>query len=140
MFSSNQSLSVSGCLSHPGELKTSLEFALKYSGHDKNMLQSEIDRGCKLVYQITEDGKYCIGWGFGNIPSGWSEYPFRFDIEIVSKIIEQHLEAFPKKEGIWGGSYHKGFIMKCVSENCDTIKNPFYCIVYFEPYTCFYAK
>lgn len=140
MFSSNQSLAVSGCLSHSGELKTSLEFALKYSGHDKNMLQSEIDRGCKLVYQITEDGKYCIGWGFENVPYGWSEYPFKFDVEIVSKIIEQHLETFPVEEDIWDGSYHKGFIMKCVSGNCDTIKNVFYCIVYFEPYTCFYAK
>lgn len=40
----------------------SLEFALKYSGHDQNMLQTEIDSNCKLVYQITNDGKYCIGW------------------------------------------------------------------------------
>ena len=138
MFSSNQILEVSGCLSHSNELESALEFALKYSGHDKNMLQSEIDRGCKLLYQITEDGKYCIGWGFEDVPSGWLEYPFKFDIKIVSDIIRQHLEKFPEKPGGWDGSYDKGFIMKYRDRN--GIQNNFYCIVYFEPYTCFYAK
>lgn len=69
----------------------SLEFALKYSEHDQNMLQTEIDSNCKLVYEITNDGKYCIGWEFKTIPFGWSEYPFRFDIEIINQIIKQHL-------------------------------------------------
>lgn len=144
MFASNQVLEVSGCLSLSGELEAALEFALKYSGEDKNMLQSEIDRGCKLVYQITKDGRYCIGWGFESIPSGWSEYPFKFDIASVSKIIQQHLENYPVKEDIWAGAYEKGFIMKCIDESLasenDGIKNPFYGIVYFKPYTCFYSK
>lgn len=140
MFATNQILEVSGNLSHSGELEAALEFALKYSGENKNMLQSEIDRGCKLVYQITEDGKYCIGWSFGEVPSGWSEYPFKFDVEIVSKIIKQYLETFPVEECIWDGSYDKGFIMKCIRTNFSTIKNPFYGIVCFEHYTCFYAK
>ena len=34
--------------------------------------------------------------------------------------------------------------MKCIEEYLgsehDGIKNPFYGIVYFEPYTCFYSK
>lgn len=140
MFSSNQILEVSGCLSHSDELEFALEFALKYSEHDKNMLQSEIDRGCKLVYQITEDSKYCIGWGFGNVPSGWLEYPFKFDIKIVSQIIRQHLESFEKVNGGLDGSYAKGFIMKRPDYLDSEIKNPFYCIVYFKPYSCFYAK
>lgn len=140
MFSSNQILELSGELAFSDELEFALQFALKYSDHEKNMLQSEIDRGCKLVYQITEDGKYCIGWGFGEVPSGWSEYPFRFNIEIVSKIIKQHLEIFPMENVQWGGLNKKGFIMKCISGDCDMIKNPHYGIVYFEPYTCFYAK
>lgn len=144
IFSSNQILEISGTLSIENELKNALEFALKYSGHDKDMSQNEIDRGCKLVYQITEDGKYCIGWGFREIPEGWFEYPFRFDIEIVSMIIRQHLESFPVEQGTWDGSYEKGFIMKCIAENMgdrhDGIKHPFYGIVYFEPYTSFYSK
>ena len=82
MFSSNQILEVSGNLSDQNELEIALEFALKYSGYAKNMKQDEIDRGCKLLYQITEDGKYCIGWGFEKNPEGWIEYPFRFDIDI----------------------------------------------------------
>ena len=139
MFSSNQILKVSGCLSLPNELEDALEFALKYSGHYKNMSQSEIDRGCKLLYQITEDGKYCIGWGFKEIPEGWLEYPFKFDINIVSNIISQHLESFPLEQDIWDGSYEKGFIMECIKES-NGIKSPFYGIVSFRPYTCFYSK
>ena len=138
MFSTNQTLEVSGDLYLSGQLESALEFALKYSGHDKNMLQSEIDRGCKLVYQITEDGKYCIGWGFEDVPSGWLEYPFKFDIAIVSSIIRQHLENFPAEHGIWDGSYDKGFIM--TGRDRDGVKSSFYCIVSFKPYTCFYAK
>lgn len=144
MFSSNQILDVSGNLSHSNELESALEFALKYSEHDKNLSQEEIDRGCKLVYQITEDGKYCIGWGFETVPNGWFEYPFKFDIAIVSSIIRQHLESFPIEKDIGDGSYSKGFIMKCIDESLasesDGIKSPFYGIVYFKPYTCFYSK
>ena len=44
------------------------------------MQQTEIDRGCKLLYQITEDGKYCIGWGYRNVPEGWLEYPSKKDL------------------------------------------------------------
>lgn len=145
MFSSNQILEISGSLSHSDELETALEFALKYSGEARHMKQEEIDRGCKLLYQITEDGKYCIGWGYKNVPEGWQEYPFRFQIDIVSKIIRQHLESFSEEEeNCYEGSYRKGFVMKCIEEDMSDeragIKNPFYCIVYFEHYTCFYSK
>ena len=144
MFSSNQVLEVSGSLSNRNELEDALEFALKYSGNAKNMLQVEIDRGCKLLYQITENGKYCIGWGFKDAMEGWKEYPFKFEIGIVGGIIRQYLENCPEKEDVIEGAYDKGFLMKCVrdgmeSEQCG-IKNPFFCIVYFEPYTCFYSK
>ncbi len=141
LFSSNQRFEVSGNLRSSDELSSALEFALKFSGNYENMTKREIDRGAKLLYQITEDDKYCIGWAFGEVPSGWSEYPFRFDIEIVSRIIKQYLEDFPVEEHIGDGSYRKGFIMKCLSySDYDTIKESFHCIVYFEPYTCYYAK
>lgn len=144
MFSSNQILEISGSLSHRNELECALEFALKYSGKSKNMEKKEIDRGCKLLYQITKDGKYCIGWGFQDVPNGWNEYPFIFDIEIVSKIIHQHLEAFSIIKGDYDGAYEKGFVMKCIETSMSSekngIKNPFYGIIYFEPYVCFYAK
>ena len=144
MFSSNQILEVSGSLSNEHELENALEFALKCSGNYKNMEQAEINRGCKLLYQITEEGKYCIGWGFENVPNGWHEYPFIFDVDIVSKIIRQYLEKSPLLIGNGDGSYEKGFVMKCIetsmSSEKNRIKNPFYGIVYFMPYTCFYHK
>ena len=144
MFSSNQILEVSGSLSDRHQLESALEFALRYSGKSKNMKQEEIDRGCKLLYQITEDGKYCIGCGFKDVPNGWNEYPFKFDIDIVNRIIHQHLEAFPIVIGSGDGSYEKGFIMKCIETSMSSekkgIKNPFYGIIYFEPYICFYHK
>lgn len=145
MFASNQILEISGNLSFSDQLENSLEFALKYSENDKIMLQSKTVRGCKLVYQITEDGKYCIGWAFRKIPIGWHEYSFDFDIKIVSEIIRQHLKNFPTETGYGDGSYENGFIMKCINKKSmtneeDGIKSPFYCIVYFKPYTCFYSK
>ena len=143
-MSSNQIIEVSGSLTHRNELESALEFALNYSGQAKNMNQLEIDRGCKLLYQVTEDGKYCIGWGFDKVPEGWMEYPFKFDIQIVSQIIRQHLADFPVVRDVWDGAYEKGFIMRCIPESLSTedegIKNPFYGIVYFKPYTCFYSK
>ena len=146
MFSSNQILEVSGNLSHIDELETALDFALKYSGYAEYMKKEKSDRGCKLLYQITKDGKYCIGWGNENVPKGWNEYPFRFEIDIVSRIIRQHLESFSisKEANYYEGSCDKGFVMKCIEEymgsEIDGIKNPFYGIVYFKPYTCFYSK
>ena len=133
MFSSNQNLVISGNLNQEGELEMDLEFALKKSGYAKNMEKEEIARGCKLLYQITKDGKYCIGWGFGDIPEGWKEYPCIFDVEIVGKIIRQYIEE------TYGGN---GYIMKCIKDddNVEEIKNSFYGIVYFEPFKNFYAK
>lgn len=144
MFSSNQILEFSGSLSHKDELKHALEFAIKASGWYEPMTRT--NNPCKCVYQITEDGKYCIGWG--GEEKGWSEFPFDFDFEIISRIIAQHLEkqeAVHMEHCIDGldGSYSKGFLMKVIENSFsdrDGIKNPFYGIVSFEPYTCFYAK
>lgn len=142
-FSSNQILSLTGNLAHHNELEDALSFALKYSGHDNAMKQSEIDRGCKLLYQITDSGKYCIGWGFQEVPEGWQEYPFRFDIDIVSMIIRQYLlDNSEVERGIGDGSYCKGFLMRNIQRSMfeDEIKNSFYGIISFEQYTCYYAK
>lgn len=145
MFSSNQIMEVSGSLSQIEELEMALEFALKFSGYDKSIKQEKNNRDYKLLYQITDDGKYCLGWGVNEVPKGWNEYPFDFEIDIVSRIIRQHLETFSEeKDGYYDGSYCKGFFMKCIEETMssekDGIKNPFYGILYFKPYTCFYAK
>ena len=143
MFSSNQVLTYSGTFN---ELQLALEFALKASGKDKNMNEEERKRGCKLVYQISKTGKYCIGWAFGRVPNGWKEYDFDFDIEIVSKIIIQYLKKqepvnIKDKEIQGDGSTSKGFIMSHDRpEYTSDIQNCFYMIVYFQAFENYYAK
>ena len=91
MFSSNQKLKVSG----PTDIeyiKAALDFVMKYSGQIEHTTISEVDRGCLTVYQITETGSFCIGWGFKKVPDDWREFPFEFDSDIVARIIKQHLE------------------------------------------------
>lgn len=142
MFSSNQVLQVSGCLDHRGELYNALDFALRTSGHLESFTREE--KPAKCVYQITEDGRYCIGWAFDGIEEGWKEYPFDFSVDIISQIIALHLDKQVIKSGMWDGSYRKGFLMKGVEEFLDEedcgIQNLFCGIVTFEPYTCFYSK
>ena len=141
MFSSNQVLEVSGKL-NVDSIRNTLEFALKLSGNFETFTRKEKHSTC--VYQITEDGKYCIGWAFDGVEKGWSEFPFDFDLDIISRIICQHLEKQGVVYGEWDGSYGKGFVMRVIEETlaCEEagVKNPFYGIVSFESYTCFYAK
>lgn len=143
MFSSNQVLEISGCLEPKGELLSALEFALKFSDNlssFNNVTKADI----KCVYQITEDGRYCIGKAYSKPKDGWNEYPFDFDLSIISQIIAKHLEKQSVKDGGWDGCYDKGFIMKAIPESMgeeyNGIKNPWYGIVEFSPYTCFYSK
>lgn len=142
MFSSNQILEVSGDLDYKNDIYNALEFALKISGNIDGF--TRIDNPAKCVYQITKDGRYCIGWALDSIKEGWTEFQFDFDLSIISQIISQHLRKQKIDKGIWDSGYNKGFIMKVIPESmgdeCDGIKKPFYGIVSFEPYTCFYSK
>ena len=139
MFSSNQVLEISGSMD---QLPIAMQFALDYSDHARAMTPREIERGCKLVYQIAKDGKYCIGWAFGKVSEGWLEYPFDFEVDIVAGIIAQHLRKMktPATGYEWAdGSDAEGFLMKVI--DCDSnIENSFYGIVSFEKFGCFYAK
>ena len=139
MFSSNQILEISGDMS---QLPIALQFALDYSGKSEHMTPKEIERGCKLVYQIANDGKYCIGWGFKDTEEGWLEYPFDFEVDIVARVIAQHLHKMPTPDNGYGwadGDEKEGFLMKAIDFD-DSIKNPFFGIVSFEKFGCFYAK
>lgn len=131
MFSSNQVLSVSGSFK---QLEDSIEFAFK-------LYTSNTD-GKEVYYQITEDGRYCIGWSDGN---GWEKFPFKYDASIMAKIIEQHINSVGKVEyGGYDGTYRLGFKMDIIestfADEDNGIKKPFYGIVSFEPFTNFYAK
>lgn len=142
MFSSNQVLEISGDLGNENDLYNALEFALKSSGNISSFTRKENPSKC--VYQITEDGRYCIGWAYEDVNDGWIEFQFNFNLSIISQIISKHLRKQEIKRAIWEGGYSKGFIMKAIPESLggeyNGIKNPFYGIVEFKPYTCFYSK
>lgn len=149
-FSSNQKLEISGPLDHIEFIEEALKTALMFSGEINHTSKYEYDRGCRIVYQTTDSGSYAIGWAFvgdlkgseNGIPSGWKEYEgFMFDIGIVARMIKQYLENFGKFDfSEWNGfdgSKSKGFLM---TTDMDDIREPFYGIVKFNPYVCYYAK
>lgn len=143
MFSSNQVLEISGSLNHSNDLCNALEFALKVT-EDLTAFSHATKADVKCVYQITEDRKYCIGKAYGKPEEGWNEFPFEFDLSIISQIIVKHLSKQEVKYGGGDGSYEKGFIMRAIehsfTDEKDGIQSPFYGIVSFEPFTCFYHK
>ncbi len=135
MFSSNQILEISGEFE---QLRQVLVFAIDYYQAQKK----------ELVYQTTEDGKYCIGWKPDSGPTkGWENFQFDYDSEIVAKIIIQFLQKQKYKESpyeYFDGGTNTGFLMKNIpetfSDEQDGIKNPFYGIISFETFTNFYSK
>lgn len=145
MFSSNQIFKISGALTQESVAKA-LEFALKLSDDYRSF--NRADEPTKCVYQITKDGRYCIGWSpySGPTKEGWCDFPFDFDINIMAAIIVKHLskQEIDYSHGMWDGSYDKGFVIEAIedymSDEHDGIINPFYGIVQFKPFTCFYAK
>ena len=141
MFSSNQILQISGNLTHKNELKHALQFAIEASGWLEPMTRA--NNPCKCTYQITKDGKYCIGWG-GTGSHGWQEFPFDFDIDITAQINAKQLSKQEIIDEGGDGSYSRGFLMQSFKnmsyEERDKVENVFYGIVSFEPYTCYYSK
>ena len=135
MFSSNQKLEISGEFD---QLRVALDFAIDYYETQEK----------DLVFQITEDGKYCIGWKPEEGPTkDWENFQFDYDSEIVAKIIIQFLKKQKCKDSpyeYFDGSTDEGFLMKNIpetfSDEYEGIKNPFYGIVSFETFTSFYSK
>lgn len=131
MFSSNQILQISGRFE---QLKKCLEFALNLSERHTN----------DLTFQITQNGKFCIGW-IDKEP--WQKFQFGFNVDIVVDTIKKFLKEQPRQESPYDygdGSTNDGFLMKVIPETfADThegIKEPFYGIVSFERYTNYYGK
>lgn len=130
MMSSNQIFEISGSFS---QLHLALDFAINYLG--------ENEKG--LCFQITDDGKFCIGWGH---KEGWEKFQF-CHLEIISKIIVKHLESQKYKRSSYegfDGKTNKGFLMKVIpemfSDEYDGIKNPFYGIISFQTFINYYSK
>lgn len=130
MFSSDQIFEVSGSMD---QLEKVIKFAIDMYGIGKN----------GITYQITKDGKYCLGW---YTEGKWKNFPFDFDPHIVAEIVKQHLEKQDCEDPYsWSdGSSEKGFLMKVIPQTFssvhDGISEPFYGIVSIEPFMNFYAK
>lgn len=130
MFSSDQIFKVSGDMD---QLEMAIKFAISMYNKGKN----------DITYQITKDGKYCLGW-YTN--ENWKNFPFDFDPHIVAEIVKQHLKKQECEDPYsWSdGSSEKGFLMKVIpqifSSEDNGIKEPFYGIVSIEPFMNFYAK
>lgn len=138
MFSSNQILQVSGTFS---QLLEALKFALALEG------VSDTDH---MAYQITEDGRYCIGRLYNKPVEGWTEFTMNgtpdFNIVSVSNIIMNFLANQPHEpyDQDDGGYLKTGFLMKAIPESVNQteyngIKNPSYGIVEFSQFACFYS-
>lgn len=135
MFSSNQVLEISGEFY---QLQAALDFAIGYYEKEEK----------DLVFQITENGKYCIGWKPNDYPiEGWENFQFDFDTEIVSKIIIQFLKKQKFKDNhydYFDGGTNEGFLLKAIpqtfSDEENGIKDPFYGIVSIEPFVNYYSK
>lgn len=141
MFSSNQVLKICGPIDKE-YISKALKFALEYSGDYKNFTRTE--NPAKCVYQITEDNVLCIGRAWDRQGDGWNNFLFDFNIDILAEVVINHLSKQEIKDGGWDGSYEKGFVMTAIERSFaaekDGIKDPYYGIVKFEPFTCFYAK
>ena len=130
MFSSEQIFKVSGDMS---QLEMAIKFAI-------DMYEVNTD---SIRYQITEDGKYCLGWSGAGC---WQKFPFDFDIHIVAQIVKQHLKKQKCEDPYeWAdGTSDKGFLMTAIpelfSDEYKGIKEPFYGIISIEPFMNFYAK
>ena len=131
MFSSEQIFDINGDM---GQLEKTIRFAIDMNGIEKN----------RIKYQITKNGKYCLGWG--DEKDGWSKFPFDYDTHIVAEIVKQHLRKQDVEDPYecWDGSSELGFRMKAIdnvfSSEKDGIKNPFFGIVSIEAEYIFYAK
>lgn len=158
-FASNQIFQVSGSLESIEEI---LDMAIRHSGH-YDMLTREDDR-VSVIYQITDNDLYCIGWGriknptnpakysyqfqnMNTVPEGWSEYPFDYDPKIIGKIIAQWIKSQPEPKSVYDGydgGHSTGFLCECLwghsFEVRQSIKSPFYGIVTFKPYANWYSK
>lgn len=136
MFSSNQVLEISGDLRHDGDLRDALEFALKKSGWHECFTRKE--EPTIPSFQITKYGDFCIGWG--DKKEGWTKFQFDYDLDMITGFIEQTLKKQQCNEFGGDGTNSHGFLMKAVEYNAAGVKNPFYGIVIFSSYNCYYAK
>jgi hypothetical protein len=120
-------------------LENAIIFLLSHAGLTHESLR---DPQRALVYQITEDNKYHLGFTSLPAPDGWEKYIFKYDPHIISLIIQQHIKEQVQSISIYDyadGSTEKGFLLTVKIP--DNLKNPYGCyLATIEPYKIYYAK
>lgn len=135
MFASNQLFTISGSLD---QLENAITFLMSHAGLTHESLH---DTKRALVFQITEDGKYHLGYSILPAPEGWEKYIFKYDPHIISLIIQQHIKYQEQPKSIYDnadGSTTKGFLLTV--DKPDNLKSSFCYLATIEPYTIYYAK
>ncbi len=135
MFSSNQKFAVS-CDAR--QLEDVVMFALRM----------EDDRGVNrtLAYQITQDGRFVLGWYNKEPEDGWKKFPFENpSIGLIVELAKQTAKEHPAKhKEMWDGLYEDGYLVerteKSMGHERDGIREPFYGIISVRSFSCFYAK
>lgn len=143
MFSSNQIFQVSGTLD---DIERVLDFAIRQSGEHELFTRTESP--VPIVYQITDNGLYCLATAYGGTPDeDWSLYPFDYDPKIIARIIRQWLELQPRPKSDYDcceGGHAPGFICQELwsldPKLRDHIKSPYYGFLTFRPFTNWYSK
>lgn len=121
MYHSNQILDVT-C--EPKDLDQVIAFAVGLYTENAHLF-TRLDGRMKMAWSEPVPGAYALGTGsmkpyeagpnkgYGHgAPEGWTDYPFDYDPEIVSKITAQWLEKNPPKDAerpLIDGSTHPGF-------------------------------
>lgn len=127
-FFSNQTLKVSGRLYEKGELEACIEFALKLHGSHKEVSDRQGSKQC--IYKF-EDKAFCIGVSKRDaVPTGWTAFPFAFNMKLMSDIVRANLEEQPVKENV----ADKGFMMSRY-EGEGAAGNEIG-VITFKPYSC----
>lgn len=158
MFSSNQIFDVTCDFR---DLARVIDFGVSLA--DDRECLTRRDGTVMPAFQITETGLYCFGRGtMKSIPpsqrypcghrghdasEGWTDFPFKYDPEIIAKIVTQWVKEQPEPpHTMTDGSEEIGVRVMCkesVPDNGEIymgIKNPFSTILVFQPYRQCYDK
>lgn len=137
MFSSNQQLKISGGFE---DLLNTLNFALELS-EIEDMCTRE-DNPCKVCFQISKNNEYCIGTYLNKLPSGWKDFSFDYDCNLMNlSIIQFFYNKHVECEEYGDGTNEKGFLLENITyKDSENIENCWSGKIKISVFNNYYAK
>ena len=118
MFSSNQVLHISGTL-ELSDIRAALEFGIVKAAKSNSY----------CFQYLPKTYTYCIGVKYTDTPpTGWTDFQFDFDLDIVARIIKQHLEKAADKFPNIDCERELGYLMTIADDVLDAIENSSFCL------------